>query len=105
MQIKMRNFSSRVLNQVKCIPKGKVLTYKILAEKVGYPKACRSIGNVLNKNNNLVKIPCHRVVMSDGSVGGYQLGEKRKISILKKEGIKINKAGKIKNLENFLFKI
>ncbi len=101
----MRNFSVRVLNQVKCIPKGKVLTYKILAEKAGYPKACRSIGNVLNKNNDLIKIPCHRVVRSNGIVGGYQLGTKKKILILKNEGIKINRAGKIKSLEKFLFKI
>ena len=78
---------------VKRIPKGKVMTYKILAKLAGYPKACRAAGSALNKNRN-PKIPCHRIIKSDGKVGGYSRGTKKKIVLLKKEGI-IIKDGKI----------
>jgi methylated-DNA-[protein]-cysteine S-methyltransferase len=100
----MNSFSTTVLNKVKNIPKGKVTTYKILADKIGHPKAYRAVGNGLNKNYNLVKIPCHRVVRVDGKVGGYKIGAKRKIYLLKKEGIEIDKNGVIKNLKKFLYK-
>ncbi len=78
---------------VKRIPKGKVMTYKILAKLAGYPEAYRAAGNALNKNRN-PKIPCHRIIKSDGKVGGYSRGTKKKIASLKKEGL-IIKNGKI----------
>lgn len=77
-------FKEKVLGIVKKIPKGKVLSYKEVAKKAGFPYAWRAVGNVLNKNKN-PKIPCHRVIRSDGRVGGYNKGERKKIILLKKE--------------------
>ena len=81
----MKTFKNRVLGIVAKIPKGKVLTYKKVAELAGQPKAYRAVGNILNKNYN-PKTPCHRVIRSDGQIGGYNKGEKVKIILLKKEG-------------------
>jgi len=83
----MKNkFSERVLKIVAKIPKGKVLSYKKVAELAGRPKAWRAVGNILNKNYN-PKIPCHRVIRSDGKIGGYNRGKKTKKDLLKKEGV------------------
>ena len=78
-------FSGKVLDIVSKIPKGKVLTYKEVARLACKPRAYRAVGNVLNKNHNN-KIPCHRVVRSDGKAGGYNRGKDRKIKLLKEEG-------------------
>ncbi len=78
-------FQSKVFAVVKKIPRGKTLTYKEVAQKIGSPKACRAVGNALNKNHNK-DVPCHRVIRSDGIVGGYNRGTTNKIKILKKEG-------------------
>lgn len=82
------SFSTKVYSVVKKIPKGKVLTYKEVAQLAGSPRAFRAVGNILNKNYN-PDIPCHRVVRSDGKTGGYNRGAQNKIKILKKEGAKI----------------
>jgi len=81
----MITFTQKVYEVVKKIPKGSVLTYKEVAKKAGSPRAYRGVGNILNKNHN-PQIPCHRVIRSDGKLGGYNKGEKQKIVILKKEG-------------------
>ncbi len=81
-------FKDRVLLVVAKIPKGKVLTYKEVAQKAGNTKSSRAVGNILNKNYN-PKIPCHRVVRSDGKIGGYNRGRAEKIRKLKSEGAKI----------------
>ncbi len=78
------NFKEKVLKVVEQIPKGKVLTYKEVARRAGSPKACRAVGNILNKNYNS-EIPCHRVIRSDGKIGGYNRGGANKLKILKKE--------------------
>jgi O-6-methylguanine DNA methyltransferase len=78
-------FSEKVYDVVRLIPKGKTMTYAEVARKAGSPTAVRAVGNVLNKNYDK-KIPCHRVIRSDGKTGGYNRGEFRKIAILKKEG-------------------
>lgn len=83
-------FQTRVLKLVKKIPKGKVSTYKEVARALGNPLACRAVANALAKNPLLVKIPCHRVIRSDGKVGGYKLGTEQKIKLLKEEGIEIS---------------
>jgi methylated-DNA-[protein]-cysteine S-methyltransferase len=69
------------------IPAGKVSTYGDLAKALGNPLASRQIGKILGRNPNPIKVPCHRVVMSDGKVGGYFYGSDRKKELLEKEGI------------------
>lgn len=87
------DFKKRIHKLIRKIPRGKVLTYQKIAELAIHPKAWRAVGNILNKNRN-PKIPCHRVVCSDGRVGGYNKGEKKKALLLEKEGVRI-KNGKI----------
>ncbi len=78
-------FQEQVYRVVKKIPKGKVLTYKEVARGAGKPLAFRAVGNILNKNFD-PKIPCHRVIRSDGKVGGYNRGTLEKQILLKNEG-------------------
>lgn len=85
----MTELRERTLYLVSKIPKGRVTTYKEIAIATGNVKAYRAIGNILASNPNPIKIPCHRVVRSDGNVGGYSRGVKEKIRILRKEGIEI----------------
>jgi O-6-methylguanine DNA methyltransferase len=84
------NFKEKVHQVVKRVPKGKTLSYKKVAELAGSPRAWRAVGNILNKNRN-PKVPCHRVIKSDGKIGGFYKGSKKKVSLLKKEGVIINK--------------
>lgn len=79
------NFKQRVLIIVSKIPRGKVLTYKEVARRAESPGASRAVGNILNKNHN-PEIPCHRVVRTDGKLGGYNRGAKLKRAILTREG-------------------
>lgn len=79
------------------IPAGKVSTYGDLAKALGRPLASREVGRILGRNPNPIKVPCHRVVMSDGTVGGYSLGSDRKKELLEKEGISFSH----KTLNNF----
>jgi methylated-DNA-[protein]-cysteine S-methyltransferase len=80
----MINFKQKVLEVVRKIPRGNTLSYKEVAKKAGSPKAFRAIGNILNKNFD-PKIPCHRVIRSDGKIGGYNRGSKMKAKMLKSE--------------------
>ncbi|MBT6034703.1 MAG: MGMT family protein [Candidatus Jacksonbacteria bacterium] len=80
----MSEFKQKVFNVVKSIPKGKTLTYKEVAVLAGNPKASRAVGAVLKTNYNS-QIPCHRVVRTDGSLGGYNRGLRKKKELLKKE--------------------
>lgn len=81
----MKPFSEKVYEVVRNIPKGEVRTYKEVAKRTGFPNAARAVGTVLAKNydNN---IPCHRVIRSDGTLGNYNRGKKRKRELLEKEG-------------------
>lgn len=81
-------FKERVLKVVAKIPKGKTLSYKEVARRAGNPRAARAVGNIMNKNYD-PKVPCHRVIRSNGEVGGCRDGVKKKIQILKKEGAAI----------------
>ncbi|MCI5051229.1 MAG: MGMT family protein [Candidatus Pacebacteria bacterium] len=82
----MKTFTEKVIAVVKKIPKGKVMTYKQIAEKVGSPNASRAVGSIMAKNNDL-SVPCHRVIRSDGSIGPYNgLRAKSKEQLLKEEG-------------------
>ena len=81
----MTPFSQKVYDVVSKIPKGSTLTYKEVAKRAGSSDASRAVGNILNKNYDST-IPCHRVVRSDGKIGGYNRGVTAKIELLKKEG-------------------
>ncbi len=100
-------FDKRVWDLMKKIPRGKVTTYKVIAECLD-SKAYRAVGNACRRNPHAPIIPCHRVVNSDGGIGGFG-GEtsgnniKRKIQLLRKEGVRV-KNGKIANFEKVLFK-
>ncbi len=83
----IRTFTEKVYEITKKIPKGSVLTYKEVAKLAGNPKAIRAVGTILSKNFN-PEIPCHRVIRSDGKMGGYNRGGiNKKLAILKKEGV------------------
>jgi O-6-methylguanine DNA methyltransferase len=83
------SFYVKVWKAMDRIPHGKVTTYKELARAIGNPHSARAIGNACNKNPNAPHTPCHRVVASDGSLGGYALGLRKKIQLLEAEGIEI----------------
>jgi len=83
-------FQEKVYLLTKEIPRGKVTTYKLLAESLN-TKAYRAVGQALKHNPYAPVVPCHRVINSDGSLGGFAFGRKRKMELLKKEGILIKK--------------
>ena len=83
------NFQIKVWNYLRTIPKGSVKTYKNVAIAIKCPKSARAVANACGKNPYAPKIPCHRVIRSDGSLGGYsgKGGIKTKKKLLKSEGI------------------
>ena len=84
-------FQLKVWTYLKKIPFGIVKTYSQVAKAIGKPLAARAVANAIGKNPYAPKIPCHRVVRSDGSLGGYsgKGGVKIKRFLLKKEGIRL----------------
>jgi methylated-DNA-[protein]-cysteine S-methyltransferase len=76
-----------VYDLLQKIPEGKVTTYGDLARALGNPSASRIIGRILGQNPNPIRVPCHRVVMSDGKLGGYRYGTNKKKELLEKEGL------------------
>jgi len=103
MNYKLTDFEKAVLKVIKKIPTGKVGTYRQIAKAIKRPNAFRAVGNALNKNPNAPRLPCHRVVKSDGKIGGYRSGVKKKIALLKKEGIEV-KQGKVKDFTKVNYK-
>ncbi len=97
-----RSFAQKVYLACAKIPKGRVSTYLALARRINSPKSARAVGNALNKNTDTVRVPCHRVVRSDGFVGGYAFGSKKKIARLKREGVRVSASGFI-DLKKFGF--
>lgn len=97
----LTEFEKQVLAELPKIPDGRVTTYARLAARVGRPRASRAVGNALNKNPDAPLVPCHRVVKSDGGIGGYEFGIDEKIKLLKKEGV-IVKEGKVLNFLEIL---
>ena len=85
-------FQLKVWNYLKKIPKGKVRTYLEVAKSIGKPKAFRAVANAIGKNPYPPKIPCHRVIKSDGSLGGHSgkggINEKRRLLKLEKVFVK-----------------
>lgn len=80
-------FQQRVWRELKKIPYGTVVSYKELAERVGNIKAVRAVANAVGKNPFLVILPCHRVLASNGKIGGFSVGTDKKIILLEHEGI------------------
>lgn len=70
---KFTSFQLQVFEEISKIPKGQVITYKELAKRIGRPNAYRAVANACGKNNDPKNIPCHRVIRSDGTLGGYSL--------------------------------
>jgi len=93
-------FHEKCYELLKKIPKGKVTSYKEIAHALN-TKAYRAVGTAMNKNPNPVEVPCHRVVKTDGSLGGYAYGNIKKIALLKDEGVEV-KEGKIVDFETIL---
>lgn len=85
--MKKSDFKNRVIKVVSQIPKGTVLSYGEVARVAGNPRAARVVGNIMKKNTDK-KVPCHRVILSSGKIGGYNglVGKKKKL--LKQEGYK-----------------
>ena len=86
------------------IPEGKISTYGDLATALGNSSYSRRIGQILAKNPNPIKVPCHRVVKSDGTLGGYMYGSDKKMALLEKEGIYF-KNGKVTNFNDVRYTI
>lgn len=99
------SFQQKVFAVVRKIPRGKTMTYKEVAKAIGSPRAYRAVGNALNKNpyvypgranasrradqkwgQTALLVPCHRVIRSDGSVGGFAQGTRKKVQLLRREG-------------------
>ncbi len=97
----MINFNEKCYSILEKVPSGKVISYKQIASKLN-SKGYRAVGNAMNKNRNK-EVNCHRVVCSDGKVGGYAFGTKNKVKILEKEGVMIVN-GKV-DLRKYGFKI
>ncbi|NQT95399.1 MAG: MGMT family protein [Candidatus Omnitrophica bacterium] len=74
---------------VSQIPRSETRSYKWVAERVGSPFAYRAVGNALNKSPYIGKVPCHRVIKVDGTIGGFAKGPKNKRRLLKKEGVSV----------------
>tara|TARA_B110000116_G_scaffold86423_1_gene75139 strand:- start:16 stop:315 length:300 start_codon:yes stop_codon:yes gene_type:complete len=96
------NLEDKVYKKLLDVPKGYVTTYGDLAKAVGLKNGQRIIGKIMNKNPYPVLIPCHRVVMSTGKIGGYAYGENVKTKMLNDEGIEIVD-GIIENFDKKLF--
>jgi methylated-DNA-[protein]-cysteine S-methyltransferase len=95
------SFNQKVWNLTKKIPKGRITSYLEIARAFGNPGLARAVGNALNKNTQILKIPCHRVVKSNGEVGGYALGTDKKVKYLRAEGV-IVVDGKV-DLKKYLY--
>jgi methylated-DNA-[protein]-cysteine S-methyltransferase len=84
-------FQRRVLEETRKVPRGQVSTYAEIARRIGNPKAVRAVGQALRRNPVPIVVPCHRVIASDGSLGGYggEMRSKRKVQLLKLEGVSL----------------
>ena len=102
MKISKQNFYEHCYALLKKIPEGKITTYGEIARALN-SKAWRAVGTAMAKNQNPIIIPCHRVIRSDGRIGEYAFGQKKKIALLRKEGVVIEN-GRVKDLKKFMYK-
>ncbi|MDO8494884.1 MAG: MGMT family protein [Deltaproteobacteria bacterium] len=87
MKMKGTPFQQKVWRACQTIPRGEVRSYQWIAKKIGHPKAVRAVGTALAKNPTPIIVPCHRVIRSDGKLGGFSApgGLKRKKELLAQE--------------------
>ena len=100
----MTRFQSDCYEALKKVPKGKVITYAGLARMIGRPKAHRAVGSAMNKNPYAPQVPCHRVVKSNGDLGGFATDIEVKIKRLQEEGVIVSD-NKIVDFRSTLYKI
>ena len=96
-------FDKKVWRALKLIPHGRVTTYKEIAKFIGRPGAARAVGNACKRNPDAPRVPCHRVVRSDGRLGGYALGMRKKIKLLEADGLVVKK-GKVEEFKNRIYR-
>jgi methylated-DNA-[protein]-cysteine S-methyltransferase len=101
------SFEERVWKLMESIPKGRVTTYALIAKKLK-TRAYRAVGNACRKNPYAPRVPCHRVVRSDGSIGGFGgktsgMSVEKKMRMLREEGVEI-RDGKVTDFERVLFR-
>ena len=86
---KETTFQREVWNEIDKIPSGEIITYSQIAKNIGKPKAARAVANACGANPNPIATPCHRVICSNGDIGGYSGtgGVSRKIELLREEGL------------------
>jgi methylated-DNA-[protein]-cysteine S-methyltransferase len=94
------SFNEQCYALLQQIPEGKVTTYREMAKALK-TNAWRAVGTAMAKNDNLIVIPCHRVVRSNGTIGKYALGSDKKAALLANEGVDVEN-GKVKNLEKYM---
>jgi O-6-methylguanine DNA methyltransferase len=82
----LTDFQKAVYRAAVAIPRGQTRTYAQIAVAIGHPHAVRAVGNALNRNPFAPAVPCHRVVRSDGTIGGFASGPRAKKLLLRKEG-------------------
>ncbi len=86
----LTKFQKKVYEVVLSIPRGKTRAYKWVAIKTGNPKASRAVGQALNENPYIGKVPCHRVIRANGSLGGFSQGKRKKKLLLRAEGLDLS---------------
>jgi methylated-DNA-[protein]-cysteine S-methyltransferase len=101
MQTQNPSFNDQCYALLQQIPTGKVTTYKEIAKALNI-KAYRAVGNAMARNKQLIVIPCHRVVKSNGEIGDYRLGMMKKKDLLQQEGIVINN-NQVENLSEVMY--
>ena len=89
------DFQRKVLRQEFRIPRGKVMSYGGLADRIGHPRAARAVGTALARNPFPLIIPCHRTIQADGSLGGFGGGLKLKRALLEMEGVAFDRVGRV----------
>jgi len=97
------NIEEKIYQKLLQVPSGYVTTYGELAKAINLKNGQRVIGQIMKKNPFPVIVPCHRVVKSDGTIGGYAYGTEIKKNMLTKEGLKIN-SNKILDFKDNLFR-
>lgn len=95
-------FQEKVYTVTKKVPAGKVTTYAAIAHALGHA-GYRAIGQALTRNQNAPQTPCHRVVNSDGTIGGYAFNVPRKVELLEAEGLQV-RDGRIVNFEKVVIR-